>query len=56
MAIILRFPIALLVAARLTTLGVSSAKAAWFFIDAKSQIAANLFLESMSDLLWSSII
>jgi hypothetical protein len=53
MAIILRFLIVMLAVARLTALSVPPIKAAWFYFDAKSQIAANLFLENMSDLMWS---
>jgi hypothetical protein len=56
MAIILRFLIVLLVTARVTTLSVPPAKAAWLYFDAKSQIVASLLWENMSALMWSSVI
>ena len=53
MAIILRFLIALLIIVRVTTLSVPPVKAGWFYVDAKSQVAASLLSENMSDLIWS---
>jgi hypothetical protein len=50
MAINLRFLITLLTISTVVILGVPPIKADWFYNDAKSQVAASLLAENMSDL------